>query len=240
MSNRLAVCVLTMVIGIPAFARSEQGDCGQPVSDGPNPSASDCLFILGVAVGSGICEPECICDTSGDGNTSATDALICLGKAVGQAISLDCACDVVTTTTTTTATTTTTTPGAAVLKHVLPKATGRFNYDLTIGLPGADSRCNSEFAGARACRFTDLLRAETAGDLVGLRDGSASLVTAFWAIDLDRPDDDQCTVTIPWDYATAHTGQFADVVSLDNAAGSLGSVETALCAVTNWVGCCVD
>jgi uncharacterized repeat protein (TIGR01451 family) len=68
------------------------GDCGQPVSSGNNPTASDCLFILRSAVGAATCAPACICDTNGVGGTTATDALVCLAKAVGQPVNLNCPC----------------------------------------------------------------------------------------------------------------------------------------------------
>jgi hypothetical protein len=75
-----------------APALAAQGDCGQPVTTGANPAASDCLFILRVAVGSETCSPTCICDTNGSGSVTASDALVCLSKAVGQDVALECAC----------------------------------------------------------------------------------------------------------------------------------------------------
>jgi hypothetical protein len=134
--------------------------------------------------------------------------LICLKKAVGQTVDLECPCTGPTTTTTTTpAPTTTTAPaGGQVLKGVLAKTNGRFNYNLVIGLPGADAKCNTDHPGTHACTFADLLDAEEAGDLVGIRDPNDNPVTSFWAIIPDHADEQQCTTTIPWDYMTAHTG----------------------------------
>jgi len=67
--------------------------CAQPISSGTNPLASDCLFILGVSVGTRACTPnECVCDPSGDGKVVATDALLCLNAAVGNPATLDCPC----------------------------------------------------------------------------------------------------------------------------------------------------
>jgi len=74
------------------------GLCGQPVSTGATPTASDCLFILKSAVGSTICDPECVCDTNGTGGVTASDALRCLSKAVGLDVALDCPCGATTTT----------------------------------------------------------------------------------------------------------------------------------------------
>jgi hypothetical protein len=88
----LAVASLSWVVAMPAIAA--QGDCGQPVTTGASPAASDCLFILGASVGAQQCAPECVCDTNGSGGISASDALVCLAIAVGQSVALDCPCDV--------------------------------------------------------------------------------------------------------------------------------------------------
>lgn len=90
MINAIALAVLLLFTGVPAMAA--QGDCGQPLSNGAQPSASDCLFILRAAVGVDTCSPVCICDVNGAGGISATDALLCLNKAVGQAVDLLCPC----------------------------------------------------------------------------------------------------------------------------------------------------
>lgn len=91
------------------------GDCSQPVSNGANPTASDCLFILQAAVGSQACTPSCICDPTGGGGTTATDALTCLANAVGQDVALNCPCSATTTTSSTTLSTTTTTISSTCL-----------------------------------------------------------------------------------------------------------------------------
>lgn len=66
--------------------------CAQPVSDGPAPIASDCLFILNVAVGLFSCPLECVCAPKGSLPAAATDALVCLSAAVGAPANLDCPC----------------------------------------------------------------------------------------------------------------------------------------------------
>jgi hypothetical protein len=85
-----------------------------------------------------------------------------------------------------------------------------------------------------------LLTAEGAGDLVGAQDTGGNSVTDFWAIDPGAFDVDQCTVLVPWDYATAHTGQFADTVALNNGTGALGPLtHDSFCLQQRWVGCCL-
>jgi hypothetical protein len=100
---RVAAFAGASLVGLltAATAHGGQGDCSQPLSAGLTPVATDCLFILGVAVGLQSCTPEaCVCDPTGDGGVAATDALTCLKNAVGEPISLDCPCGRVTTTTT--------------------------------------------------------------------------------------------------------------------------------------------
>ncbi len=104
-------------------AHAAQGDCSQPITNGENPTASDCLFILQAAVGSQVCTPECICDTSGGGGITASDALICLKKAVGQAVTLNCPCATTTTSSTVTTSTTTTSSTMTAATTTLPLPT---------------------------------------------------------------------------------------------------------------------
>jgi len=96
-----------MCLATPALA--DLGGCAQPVSTGPAPVASDCLYILNVAVGAASCEQECACAPKGTLPVSATDALVCLAIAVGGSGSLSCPCEASTTTSTTSTTITTTT-----------------------------------------------------------------------------------------------------------------------------------
>jgi len=98
---RSAFSLLVGVMASPQLATATQGDCSQPVSAGERPVASDCLYILGVAVGADSCTPEvCVCDPTGDGATTATDALSCLKVAVGETTAiLQCPCPATTTTT---------------------------------------------------------------------------------------------------------------------------------------------
>ena len=87
----LLLVSITLCVAVrPASAA--QGDCSQPVTNGLKPTASDCLFVLKVAVGSETCSPECICAPKGTLPTTATDALNCLKYAVGQSVELICPC----------------------------------------------------------------------------------------------------------------------------------------------------
>ncbi len=106
----LAVSFLILsTASVPAGAAA--GDCGQPVSTGTKPTATDALFVLKAAVGSLQCE-LCVCDADGNGSNTATDALRVLKVAVGNALALLCPACATTTSTTTTSTTTTTVGGS--------------------------------------------------------------------------------------------------------------------------------
>jgi hypothetical protein len=87
-----AILLVILMLFASAPVMAAQGDCGQPVSNGSQPIASDCLFILRAAVGSETCSPACACNTNGVEGATASDALICLKKAVGQAVELACRC----------------------------------------------------------------------------------------------------------------------------------------------------
>ncbi len=105
----LLICGVTLALagGAPAFAA--QGDCGQPLSSGGGPTATDALYVLRTGVGLASCEIE-VCDIDGSCSISAGDALRTLLIATGQAIALECdACGATTTTSTTTTTDTSTT-----------------------------------------------------------------------------------------------------------------------------------
>lgn len=159
-------------------------------------------------------------------------------------------CGASTTTTTPSGGTTTTTVGGptthTVVDGALTATVGRFNYNLTLGLPGANAACSTNFPGSRACTLTELQSAP-ASDLAGLRDTGGTTVASFWAIDSTAPPLQQCQddvvggSALNWEYATAHTGSRGQKVALTNGTGALGALQTGLqCNFSgnSWVGCC--
>src|SRR5262245_45487303 len=95
----VAVVVLLAFVGHAGAERAALGDCSQPSTNGAKPAATDCLYILNVAVALLTCTPDCICAPKGSLPTSATDALVCLQVATSLPVPLDCPCEVTTTTT---------------------------------------------------------------------------------------------------------------------------------------------
>jgi hypothetical protein len=63
--------------------------CGQPVSSGAQPTATDALAVLRAAIGTLQCA-RCVCDVDGSNSVVATDALLTLKRAVGHDVSLAC------------------------------------------------------------------------------------------------------------------------------------------------------
>ncbi len=140
-------------------------------------------------------------------------------------------------------------PSCSSVKGSLTATPGRFNYNLTLGLPGANSACNTNFSGSHACTLPDLQSAP-ASDLACLKDTAGMPVTSFWAIASDAattPSLQQCEDDVPtgsglnWEYGTAHTASRGQKVSLNNATGALGAVQSSVqCNISGnaWVGCC--
>jgi hypothetical protein len=117
---------------VPASAPAAQGDCGQPISNGTAPLASDCLYILQTAVFLQTCTPECICAPKGSLPITATDARLCLSAATGQQVPFDCPCPRVTTTSSSTTTqSSTTTSMSTTTSSIQPLASTTFDFTST-------------------------------------------------------------------------------------------------------------
>jgi hypothetical protein len=138
-------------------------------------------------------------------------------------------------------------PPPPLIHGALPPTAGKFNYNMTLGLPGANAACNTNFAGTHACSYQELQTAEAAGQLVNLKDTNGATVTSFWVIDNTAPALQQCVddalggSNLNWEYGTAHTASRGRKVNLTNPTGTLGVVQTSVqCNLSgsSWVGCC--
>ncbi|MFN2378496.1 MAG: hypothetical protein ABR538_18345 [Candidatus Binatia bacterium] len=88
-SATFGLLAFILTLGGATPSRAALRDCGQPLSDGDGPVASDCLHVLRAAVGTVGCE-DCICDLNASASQTASDALLCLRSAVGQEVELAC------------------------------------------------------------------------------------------------------------------------------------------------------
>lgn len=81
--------VLAVALATASSAPAAQYDCGQPVSTGLNPTASDSLYTLRTAIGISTCDLA-VCDVDASCSVTATDALRVLSASIGQGIQLSC------------------------------------------------------------------------------------------------------------------------------------------------------
>lgn len=105
-ATALILAMLTHRTAITASAAL--GDCGQPLSTGTEPTASDALFALNAAVGLVTCSIRS-CDVDASCSITAVDALRILRRSVGLPVVLSCDGCLSSTTTLSPPTTTTTT-----------------------------------------------------------------------------------------------------------------------------------
>jgi hypothetical protein len=228
-AKRLRVMVLVALIG-PATSLAQDclGDCN---SNG-QVQVNELIIGVNIALGRALLE-TCPEFDAGGGTVPITSLITAVRNALNG-------CGAPTPTVTSEPDATPTAEANAIFQGALVRSTGRFTYQATVGIDGAEAECAAQYPGTHVCSIDELRDAETAGELTGAADSGGNVVESFWAIDPTRPDVDQCEVTVPWDYATAHTGQFADAVTLDNTTGALGALqEDTLCVQQRWVGCCL-
>ncbi len=89
-----SILVAVVLVGFAAQAQADRGDCGQPITDGAHPTASDALYTLKAAVGMHECEGA-VCDVDADCQIGASDALLTLHGSLNGSRFDDCAtaCD---------------------------------------------------------------------------------------------------------------------------------------------------
>lgn len=91
-----AIALFACVAAAPGTSDAANGDCGQPLSNGDIPTASDALNTLQTAVQIADCNnfDECVCDVDGNGSVTATDALTLLQIAtqIQSVDALNCDC----------------------------------------------------------------------------------------------------------------------------------------------------
>ncbi len=112
------IASLCVQFASPPAANAGSGDCGQPVTGGPSPTATDALYVLRAAVGIDACSTD-VCDTDGSCVITAGDALRLLAIVTGGQQGLACGLCGGSTTTTSTSTTSTTMEAASTWTDVM-------------------------------------------------------------------------------------------------------------------------
>jgi hypothetical protein len=133
-------------------------------------------------------------------------------------------------------------PGT-IIQGFLPRSNGFWSYGGNPGLPGGETLCNATFPGTHVCTVTNLLAAETAGELVGAADNLGAIIR-FWKIDPGETNLRQCidpTNTLRWRYATADTPSRGIYLSFSAPSGDLGAESGLVSCPGNQasVGCCL-
>lgn len=133
-------------------------------------------------------------------------------------------------------------PGT-IIQGFLPRTNGFWSYGGNPGLPGGETLCNATFAGTHVCTITNLLAAETAGELVGAADNLGAIVR-FWKIDPGETNLRQCidpTNTLRWRYGTADTPSRGIYMNFTAATGDIGTESALVSCPGNQasVGCCL-
>jgi len=225
----LRVMVLVALIGpATSLAQGCLGDC----NDNGRVAVNELIVGVNIALGNALLS-TCPAFDAGGGTVPITSLITAVRNALNG-------CGAPTPTVTSEPEATPTAEANAIFQGALVRSNGRFTYQATVGIDGAEAECAAQYPGTHVCTIGELREAATAGELTGATDTGGNSVASFWAIDPTRADVDQCEVTVPWDYSTAHTGQFADAVTLDNATGALGALqEDTLCGLQRWIGCCL-
>src|SRR5438093_4845559 len=189
-----STCLCATATSHGAYVKCVVG-VAKTLSSGTNPSLpKSCKGAVKKCAAHSTCGKSTVTCCLTSGCKSKKDAAHCTAKhgTVGTCTSCCDACpapgsgpscSTITTTTITSSTSTTgtacsSTPTGTVVKGSLTATPGRFNYNLTLGLPGANSACTTNFPGSHACTLPELQSAP-ASDLACLKDTAGMPVTSF-------------------------------------------------------------
>jgi hypothetical protein len=132
-----------------------------------------------------------------------------------------------------------------VYRGSLPAGTGRWTYQGTLGINGANADCAAHWPGSAVCSYDKLVLAQSKAELVNALDYNNQPVTQWWLHDPASLLTHQCTSNAEqaaWTYATADQGHVGKYVALDRAAGTISAVITPPpatgCAINRNVACC--
>jgi hypothetical protein len=146
-----------------------------------------------------------------------------------------------------------------IYRGSLPSTVGNWNYGGTQGIDGANAVCAAHWPGSAICSYTQMMTAQSMGELTNLTDYNGNPVAAgtnqfaeFWMDDGTADPTTQCDFSVAqggpgirWSYQTAHLGNVGRYVQWNSATGTIGPVKTGVitagtgeCLQLRFVACC--
>ena len=131
-----------------------------------------------------------------------------------------------------------------IYRGSLPPTTGRWEFNSSLGLVGANAACEAAWPGSAVCTFAKLQAAsmKVPAETLNATDINGTPVTTWW-LDEDLAGEGRCNdiaaENVPWSYATAHLNHSGRHVELTAATGAI-TVTTmdVTCNVMRNVPCC--
>jgi hypothetical protein len=132
-----------------------------------------------------------------------------------------------------------------IYRGSLPAGTGRWQYNGTLGIAGANALCEQHWPGSQICTYDKLLAAsqKTPAETLNATDFNGAAVTSWW-VDDPAVTEGRCTSNadaIPWSYATADQGHVGKYVDLTPGTGAVSAFLTGTlpsCNQNRNVACC--
>ena len=135
-----------------------------------------------------------------------------------------------------------------IYRGSLPSSTGKWMYNATPGLPGANAACEAHWPGSQVCTYDKLLAAsqKIPAETLNATDFNGVAVTSWW-IDQDVMGEGRCndtgTANIPWSYETAHLNHVGRHSELTAGTGAVSAIVMenpgeSSCNVARNVPCC--
>jgi hypothetical protein len=119
-----------------------------------------------------------------------------------------------------------------IYRGSLPATTGRWQFQATLGVDGANMDCDMHWPGTEVCTYEKLLSAsmKTPAETINATDYNGVAVTSWWMHDPAGTGEGRCTSNAdmePWTYATQDQGHVGNSVTLaDAATGEISALDT--------------
>jgi hypothetical protein len=133
-----------------------------------------------------------------------------------------------------------------IYRGSLPATPGRWQFNATLGLDGANAMCEMKWPGSAICTYDKLLAAsmKATPETINATDYNGVAVTTWWIDDPNAGGNERCQSNadmIPWSYGTADQGHVGKSVTLTAATGAISALQTDTlpsCNQMRFVPCC--